>query len=181
MDPEARRNTFLLKLLIVIFLFAGSIWAGKSVFYLFADFALFGFIATLIYVNVVSFIEKKKLAQLEEPVIYVARHYIEEAVERLVGILSGFIAAISTTTSKQSLIVRSVVKEAHWVAGGCCGSSAFRADCASGLAVSLGLRCQRGGRLRRENRTAKEQSSAENRSAAGTHWLQKDVVIISAA
>jgi len=108
MDLEGRRHPFLLKLLIVNFLFAGSIWAGKSVLYLFADFALFGFIVTLIYVNVVSFIEKKKLVQSEEPVIYVSRNHIEEAVERLLGMLSGFIAAISATTNKQSAIVSSI-------------------------------------------------------------------------
>jgi|JI6StandDraft_1071083.scaffolds.fasta_scaffold08159_9 hypothetical protein len=105
MDPESRQHTFLLKLLIVNFLFIGSIWAGKSVFYLFADFALFGFIATLIYVNVVSFIEKKKLVESEVSTTYVSREYIAEGVERLVQILSGLITIVSSTTNKQSIIV----------------------------------------------------------------------------
>jgi hypothetical protein len=73
MDIDNRCHTFILKMIVVNFLFVASVWTGKSIFYLFADFALFAFIVTLFYVNVVSFIEKKKLMQLEEPVEYVAR------------------------------------------------------------------------------------------------------------
>lgn len=65
MDPESGRNSFLLRLLVVNFLFAASFLTGKSIFYLFADFAFFAFIFTLLYVNIGSFLEKKKLAQSE--------------------------------------------------------------------------------------------------------------------
>ena len=94
MDPEGTSHAFLLKLLVVNFLFAGSIWAGKSIFYLFADFAMFAFISTLIYVNVVSFIEKKRLSQSDELVIYVYRKYVTEGVERLMRLLNSFIATV---------------------------------------------------------------------------------------
>jgi hypothetical protein len=73
MNLDNRSHTFILKMAIVNFLFVASVWTGKSIFYLFADFALFAFIATLIYIHVVSFIEKKKLMQPEEPVQYITR------------------------------------------------------------------------------------------------------------
>lgn len=63
MDFDSKRDVLLLKLIIVNFLFVASLYTGKSILYLLADFALFAFIATLIYVNAVALINRKRLLQ----------------------------------------------------------------------------------------------------------------------
>ena len=73
MDLSNSRNTFMIKLLVLNFIFIGSFVVGKSVYYMLADFLLFAFIATLIYVKVVAFIERKRLAPSEEPTEYISR------------------------------------------------------------------------------------------------------------
>lgn len=112
---ENPQHTFWLKLLSVNFLFMSSIWTGKSFFYILADFALFAFIVTLIYVHVVSFLEKKNLAQSEKEVEFVSRDMISEVVSPIVQKLNSLLTVVLSATLKQSLVVGEIISVAYRV------------------------------------------------------------------
>lgn len=118
---ENPQHTFWLKLLSVNFLFMSSIWTGKSFFYILADFALFAFIVTLIYVHVVSFLEKKNLVQSDTEIEFVTRDAIYDAVRPIVDKLNSLLTVVLSATLKQSLVVGQIISVAD-SAVGCVGT-----------------------------------------------------------
>jgi hypothetical protein len=105
MDPDSRKNLLGIKLIAINFLFLASIYTGKSILYLLVDFALFAFVATLIYVNAVALIERKRLVEPEEPVEYLTKEEISASVGNLLGVVNQFVSLVLTGTIQQNLAV----------------------------------------------------------------------------